>query len=248
MCGRYSLSRPTRQLAELFDAREATALRERYTPSFNIAPTREVVGLALSGQGDRVLDLYRWGLVPSWARNPSIGGRLFNARAEGLATRPAFGPALAARRMALIADGFFEWLDPGHGRRRQPLFFQRADRRPLALAGLWESWADPSPRPAPTLLTCSMITTVAGPDLAEVHDRMPVLLDGETLEAWLDPSVGGTDELEGLLRPAPAGTLVHHPVDPRVGDVHNDEPALVAPFEPEAAGAQAAAEPLRLFH
>lgn len=247
MCGRYSLSRPTAALASLFDAREAPGLCDRYTPSFNIAPTREVVGLAAPRRGERVLDLYRWGLVPSWVRDPTVGSHPFNARAEGLATTHSFRDAFKTRRLALLADGFFEWREAECGRRRQPVFFQRADGAPLALAGVWESWRDPNPDRGGQLLTCSMITTVAGPDVAGVHDRMPVILEPEALEIWLDPATGNTDDLEALLRPALASVLGHHYVDPRVGDVRNDGSDLVAPVAPESQVPVLGAEPLRLF-
>lgn len=213
MCGRYGLYRPTDVLAKVFGAREAQGLRERYAPSYNIAPTADVVGLAAGEQGERILDLYRWGLA----------GRLFNARAESLAASHAFGGAMRRRRLALLADGFFEWRQ-SPGRRGQPLFFTRADGTPLALAGIWEARDS-------TLRTCSMVTTAAGTDIAEVHDRMPVILEPDALEVWLDPASRNLDELEGVLRPAPGGTLVHHAVDPRVGDVRNDSPDLILPFQ-----------------
>jgi putative SOS response-associated peptidase YedK len=243
MCGRFGLYRPTDALAELFDAHEAPDLRRRWAPSYNIAPTRDVIGLAVTRGGRRVLDLYRWGLVPSWARDPSVGSRLFNARAEGLAASRAFADAFGARRLAIVADGFFEWR-PREGRRPQPLFFRRADGAPLAIAGLWESWwARARGGPDGSLVSCAMVTTAAGPDLAGVHDRMPVILDPLALEAWLDPRTRDPRSLEELLRPPPAGTLVHHAVDPRVGDTGNDDPELVAPYEPEGGDP----EPLRLF-
>lgn len=240
MCGRFGLYRPTDALAELFGAHEAPGVRRRWAPSYNIAPTRDVVGLAVTREVGRVLDLYRWGLVPSWAPDPSVGSRLFNARAEGLTASRAFGDAFRARRLAVVADGFFEWR-PREGRRPQPLFFRRADGAPLAIAGLWESWSGPA-GDAP-LLSCTMVTTAAGPDLEGVHDRMPVVLDPLALEAWLDPRARDLRSLEELLRRPPAGTLVHHAVDPRVGDPRNDDPDLVVPFEPEGGEP----EPLRLF-
>lgn len=221
VCGRIAVYRPTDVLAGLFGAREGAGVRESCRPSFNLAPTRMVVGLVVGGDGERVLHLYRWGLRH----------RLFNARAESVATNGAFAGALRARRLAVLADGFFEWQNPGGGR-RQPFFFARADGEPLALAGLWDREGG-SP-------ACTVITTNAGNDLAGIHDRMPVILERDTLARWLDRADLSEDQREAILRPAPAGTLVHHRVDPRVGDVRNDDPDLIEPFDPPA-------EPLQLF-
>jgi putative SOS response-associated peptidase YedK len=227
MCGRYALARSARELASIFDAAEGPRLRESFEPSYNLAPTRQVVGLAITGTGERVLDAYRWGFLPAWASEPSIGSRLFNARAETLSSSRAFGDALAHRRLAVLADGFFEWRVGPDGRRR-PLFFSRADGAPLVFAGLWERWRGEG---GPPLFSCTIVTTEAGPDLAGVHDRMPVVLDAATLDRWLAARSRVRDDPAALLRPAPAGTLVHHPVDPRVGDVRNDSPELLAPYE-----------------
>jgi putative SOS response-associated peptidase YedK len=230
MCGRYALARPARELALQFDAVEAPGFREAYEPSHNIAPTRMVAGLALSGPGERVLDVYRWGLVPAWADDPSMGGRLFNARAATLATSRAFSDGFERRRLVVLADGFFEW-QPGPDGRRRPLFFHRADGRPLALAGLWERWRDRSDGRHEPLQTCTIVTTEAGPDLAAVHDRMPVILEVPAIDRWLDGRRWDVHRAAALLRPSPAGTLVHHAVDPRVGDVRNDGPDLVRPYD-----------------
>ena len=152
-----------------------------------------------------MLGLYRWG----------VGPRQFNTRSEGVAD--------TSHRMAVLADGFFEWHDG------QPLFIRRADGAPLALAGLWAAER-----------TCTMLTTAAGPDLEGIHHRMPVILELDALAQWLDPAHLDRPVVKRLLRPAPGGVLVHHPVDPRVGDVRNDGPELVERFEPPE-------PPLRLF-
>lgn len=207
MCGRYSLSRPVDELADYFQAHLAPGLREAYQPSYNIAPTRSVVGLATTGHRQRTLGLYRWG----------FGNRQFNTRSEG-------GPD-TTHRMAVLADGFFEW----HA--GQPLFFRRADGAPLALAGLWAPSGE---------RMCTMLTTAAGPDLEDIHSRMPVILELDALATWLDPGHLDRGHARQLLRPAPGGVLVRHPVDPRVGDVRNDGPALVERYEPPQ-------PPLRLF-
>ncbi|HUZ20383.1 MAG TPA: SOS response-associated peptidase [Acidimicrobiales bacterium] len=229
MCGRYVLVSPTEDLVRFFDAREAPGLTGRYEPSYNVAPTRQVLGVALSRRGDRVLDTYRWGLVPSWAKDPSIGNRLFNARGESVASKPAFGSAFKHRRIVVPSDGFYEWQKAPGGARR-PFYFTRADGEPLAFAGLWEPWRDPARRDDPDawIRTCTIITTGAGEDVVAFHDRMPVVLDRAAIDRWLDPDDAERDGLEGLLRPAPAGTLVVRAVDPRVGDARNDTAELLA--------------------
>ncbi len=178
-----------------------------------------------------VLGRYRWGLVPSWADDPSIGSRLFNARAETVATKPSFRSAFRSRRAAVVADGFMEWQAGPGG--RQPYFFRRADGAPLAFAGLWERWPGPGGDPGVTaMVTCTVITTDAGPDVAAVHDRMPVVLEREDLDRWLRPEGGQPDVARAILRPAARGVLVGYPIDRRVGNVRNDDPAIIEPTGP----------------
>ena len=245
MCGRYALARPASDLVRLFDAVEGPGLLESYQPSFNIGPTRHVAGLVTAASGARLLEAYRWGLVPSGAVELSTGNRLFNARAETLEERPVFAGLLERRRVAVVADGFYEWT-PGPGDRRpRPYYFRRPDGEPLFFAGLWDAWHPPA-RSADVasgpLLSCTIITTAAGEDMAGIHDRMPAILPPDCLEGWLQPRPLSRLDRESLLRPAPAGTLVHHPVDPRVGDVREDDAGLVARF-----AAPPEPEPLTLF-
>jgi putative SOS response-associated peptidase YedK len=233
MCGRFALYTPPDQLARLFDAELAAGVPPGGDPRWNIAPTDQVLGLRF-GVGDEgllVLDRFRWGLVPPQSKDPAEGSRLFNARAETAASRPSFRDSYAHRRMAVLADGFYEWRK-GPGKGRQPNFFHRADGRPLAFAGLWADWRDPRPGAIdrPTVRSCTIVTTTAGQDIDGVHDRMPVVLAPDALERWIDPAGADGDELRSLLRPPPTGTLVHHVVDQRVGNVRNDDPALVAPL------------------
>jgi putative SOS response-associated peptidase YedK len=231
VCGRYVLVSPVDEIAAYFAAQVGPEARELYRPSHNIAPTRSVLGVSTAaGASDRVIDAYRWGLVPSWAKDPSLGNRLFNARAESVETKPSFRSAFRHRRVVLPADAYFEWA-PGPARRREPHVFERADGKTMALAGLWEPWADPRALGGTTTpqRSCTIITTAASLDVADVHERMPVVLDPDSLDAWLDPEATSAAELKDLLRPAPPGILRHHRVDPRVGDVRNDSEMLVAP-------------------
>ncbi|HET6792805.1 MAG TPA: SOS response-associated peptidase, partial [Acidimicrobiales bacterium] len=182
---------------------------------------------------------------PPWAPDPSRAGRMINARSESAARAPAYRSALRSRRLVVPADGFFEWRTGPDGRRR-PLLFERADGAPLHFAGLWERWW-PEGRGGPSVRTLTIMTTAANPDMDGVHDRMPVVLEGDGLDDWLDDGPLGPPDLGRLLCPAPQGTLRHRPVDPRVGDVRNDFPELISPFDESGAGDEGRPEVLRLF-
>jgi len=234
LCGRYVLATPIDELASFFGARQASELGREWVANYNIAPTRTVLGLAPDVDGGRLLGKYRWGLIPSWAKEAAIGSRLFNARAETVAEKASFRGAFRARRLVVLSDGFYEWRQ-GSGRRRQPFFLHRTDGDPMAFAGLWESWRDPNSADDETawIRSCTIITTEANPEVAPIHDRMPVVLEPDVLDAWLDPHVSERDELEALLRPAAAGTLAVRAVDARVGDVRNNGPQLIEDVAPE---------------
>lgn len=245
MCGRISLYSDPDYLARIFDSQLGPDIDPDARPSWNVAPTRSILALAAVGAtgGDggvsgtvtvhRELDHYKWGLVPSWAKDPKVGNKVFNARAETVRSKPSYRNAFAARRLAVVADGFYEW-KPGGTKR--PYYFTRADGRPLAFAGLWEPWwgglQDPTIDGADRALrTCTIITTSAGPDMGDIHHRMPVVLEDDTLDEWLDPTNRHKPELESLLVPSPAGTLVSRPVGTAVGNVRNDGPELAEPVE-----------------
>jgi len=229
MCGRIALYTPPARLARLLDAAVAAGLEERLGPedgpSWNVGPQRTLFGVADRGHG-RVLGAFTWGLVPYWAKDPAAGSRAFNARCETVTERPAFREAFRRHRILVPVDGFFEW-DRREGR-RIPHFFTRQDGDVLVLAGLYDRWRDPAgPKDAPWRYTCTVLTTPPGADLDGIHDRMPAVLERAHFDLWL---TGGTDELEAvraLCAPAPPGTLVHHEVDPRVGNVRNDGPELI---------------------
>ena len=227
MCGRVALFSPPSRLARLLEATLAAGL-EDVTPSWNVGPLRHLFAAHESDAG-RVLERYRWGLVPSWAKDPSIANRLFNARGETVAEKPSFRSAFARRPCVVPVDGFYEW-DHRAGRAKAPHYFQRADDEPLLLAGLYEHWHDPS-APETVLATCTVITTTPSVDMDELHDRMPVVLAREDVADWLD--VENPREVRAaMLRPAPAKTLVHHAVDAAVGSIRNDGPQLIEPTGP----------------
>ncbi len=225
MCGRVALVSPPGRLARLLQAVLAAGIEEEGQPSWNVGPQRRLFAVS-ERDGVRVLDTYRWGLLPSWAKDPAIANRLFNARAETVAEKPSFRSAFAKRPCAIPVDGFYEW-DHREGRHRQPHYFTRVDAEPIVLAGLYERWG-PADEP---VATCTVITTAPGPDMDEIHDRMPVVLEPDDVETWLDVDAHGPDEGLLLLRPARRGTLTHYGVGSAVGSVHNDGPSLIEPLE-----------------
>jgi putative SOS response-associated peptidase YedK len=234
VCGRIDLHTPPSRLARLLHAELAEGVDPEGTPRWNLPPTEGVLAMVAGRRPDappRVLATFRWGLVPAWAKDPSIGNRMINARAESLADKPAYRDAFAERRCLVIADGFYEWQAPGPGapKGRIPYYFHRADGAPLAFAGLWDRWRDPARRPedGAVLRSCTIVTTDAGPDVAAVHDRMPAVVEAERFDDWLDPGLTDPEPLRSLLVPAAAGVLVSHRVDRAVNDVRNDGPELV---------------------
>jgi putative SOS response-associated peptidase YedK len=231
MCGRFALFTPPVRLARYFQATLGDDVDPERRPSWNVAPTTQVLAVRARRDSDdgpleRTLTTLRWGLIPSWAKDPSTGSRLFNARGESVANKPSFRSAFKSRRVIIPADGFYEWHKQNSGA-KQPHFFTRSDGEPLALAGVAESWWDKKAEDAPPIRSCSIITTSGGPDMDGIHDRMPVILQPDTFDLWLDPDMEDASELTSLLRPAPAGTIEHHPVGPRVGSVRNNDPELI---------------------
>jgi putative SOS response-associated peptidase YedK len=231
MCGRVALFSPPIRFARLLNATLAAGLDEETHPSWNVGPQRRLFGVA-EHEGQRVLDRYRWGLLPSWAKDPAISNRLFNARGETVAEKPSFRAAFKKRPCIIPVDGFYEW-DHRLGREKQPHFFTRTDDEPLLLAGLYEFWHDPAtPEDAPWLQTCTVVTTTPNEDMEEMHDRMPVVIEVDDVGDWLDVGERGPEERSHLLRPARSGTLRHHGVNTAVGSVRNDGPELIEPAEP----------------
>jgi putative SOS response-associated peptidase YedK len=233
MCGRFALYTEPARIARYFKATLAEGHDAEHEPSWNVAPTDEVLGVRDrpqkdGGEAERILMTFRWGLIPWWSKDAKSGSRLFNARRETVATKASFRDAFKERRIIVPADGFYEWRKTKTGG-RQPHFFSRADGAPTAFAGLAERWRDKNlPQDAPLVRSCTIITTTAGPDMEGIHDRMPVILDPATFDLWLDPSNEDTEGLRALLAPPPAGTMVHHPVGQRVGNVKNNDAELIA--------------------
>jgi putative SOS response-associated peptidase YedK len=218
-----------------------------FAARFNIAPTQPVPVVRMRPAG-RELVWLRWGLVPSWAKDPAIGNRLINARAETAAEKPAFRAALRRRRCLVAADGFYEWQKQQAGRAKQPYFIRLRDDRPFAFAGLWETWEakkgtgpicaqhpeghlgklDLSPFP-PRLETCTLLTTDANDLIRPLHDRMPVIIAANAYDAWLDPATEDPRQLAALLVPYPSDAMEAYPVGGLVNNPKNDSAGCIEP-------------------
>ena len=239
MCGRYATSQTSADLVASFGA-DLVSLGDELEPDFNMAPTKQAPvlvgrrgdGVPDGGPAQRELLSARWGLVPSWAKDLSIGSRMINARAETLAEKPSFRRAFAKRRTLVPADGYYEWYagetdDTGKAR-KQPFFIRSRDGAPLAMAGLHEFWKDPAS--GEWVITFTIITTTAEDSVGHLHERMPLLVDPGGWDEWLDPAPRPTAELMELLTPAAPGLLDAYPVSTAVNAVRNNGPELVAPL------------------
>ena len=220
MCGRFTQQRPTSELAEIFEAADLAADSGGH---FNVAPTDEAA-VVVQREDERAIVRYRWGLIPHWADSPKIASRTINARAETVGSMPAFRDALRRRRCLVPVDGFYEWRREDG--RRQPFRIERADGRPLVLAGLWAGWRDPDV--GEIRRTFTIVTTRANAAIAPLHDRMPVALPEAAWASWLDTRSTELGELHALLAPAEHDGLSIYPVVPLVNNVRNDGPELLA--------------------
>lgn len=229
MCGRLTQRTDPATIAGIFGAEMRGEGVAEHAPRYNVAPTDPVL-VVLRRDEATVLTQVRWGLIPSWATKAADGARMFNARAETVATSPAFRSSFAKRRCIVPTDGFYEW-DKAGGT-RQPYLLRPPEDGLLALAGIWSAWKDPAS--GLWVPSAAVITTEANGAVGEIHDRMPVLLPREAWTRWLDPSLPDTGELMPLLRPAPDDVLAMVPVSTRVNSVRNDGPELIAPVVPGA--------------
>ncbi|MBZ5523659.1 MAG: SOS response-associated peptidase [Acidobacteriia bacterium] len=222
MCGRYRLTATERYIAEHFNL----DAEPDWTSRYNIAPSQPVLAIRQDPKHPRrESSLLRWGLVPYWAKDPSIGFRTINAKSETAAEKPAFREALKKRRCLVPANGFYEWKKMGP-KDKQPYNIGMKDDGLFAFAGLWERWRDPadkSPESKP-LETLTILTTAANALVAEVHDRMPVILSPDDYDLWLDPGITDPARVAELLRPFDARLMKKYPVSKRVNKVENDDP------------------------
>ena len=219
MCGRYSLIADIQELARQFEF-DGTGFEN--SPRYNVAPTQSV--LTVTNRDERQGEFMRWGLIPSWAKDASIGSRMINARGETVAQKPSFRNALQRRRCLVLADGFYEWQKVGKGKR--PMRIVLKSREPFAFAGLWETWRNPE---GEAVRSCALITTEANDLLRPIHERMPVILPRELEEFWLDGDVADSAALSDVLAPYPDGSMEVYEVSTLVNKATNSGPDLIVP-------------------
>jgi putative SOS response-associated peptidase YedK len=224
MCGRFSLTLTAEQLSLAFPWLNVPS---QLQPRYNIAPSQPVATVANDDRHQ--VDFFQWGLVPSWAKDPSVGNRMINARAETLAEKPSFRTAFRRRRCLILTDGFYEWQSSPAQGPKTPYHLRLASGDPFAFAGIWEIWraADGS-----ELFSCTIITTQPNELVAPIHDRMPAILLPDHYDRWLSPQELPAQELQPLLRPYPAAPMVAYPVSRAVNNPANDIPECVLPSSP----------------
>ena len=243
MCGRFVSARKRLELLEEFGVeRDKVAASPDHEPDadYNVAPTKRIFAVLERPAREeepqaRELRVLRWGLVPSWAKEASIGSRLINARAETVAVKPAYRRAFAKRRCIIPADGYYEWttISDGGKKRKQPHFIYRADGGSLAFAGIYELWRDdslPDDHERAWLWTAAIITTQAADEVGQIHDRMPMVITPEHWADWLDPGNTEPGQLQAAMLPAMAGGLTSRPVSMAVNSVRNNGPDLIKPL------------------
>jgi putative SOS response-associated peptidase YedK len=217
MCGRFAQRTDPKRVAKWFGVEEAPELEPRY----NIAPTQEITAVRETKDG-REIAFYKWGLIPSWAKDTSMGARLINARSETVREKPAFRQAFKQRRCIIPADGFYEW-QRTEGR-KQPFFFQMKDESPFGFAGLWEQWKGEEGQ---VINSCTILTTEANEVLRPVHDRMPVILHPDAYSLWLDHDTRKLEMVVDLLRPYPADEMTSYPVSTLINSPRSQGERLI---------------------
>ena len=220
MCGRFAFYSPSEATAALFGVSGSVAVEPRY----NIAPTQFIAAIREDEDRTRELVMLRWGLVPFWAKDPAIGNRMINARAETVAEKPSYRAAFRHRRCIVLADGFYEWRKEGDA--KTPYFISLASGEPFGLAGLWENWKSPS---GEWVRSCTIITTKPNAFMDPIHNRMPVILSEETEPLWLDPVTEDPDILRPLLLPSPAEEMESYQVSTYVNSPRNQGPECIKP-------------------
>jgi len=222
MCGRFTLTATPEQLQQAIPGLNLPSAG--MSPRYNIAPSQPVA--VVPNDGQRKLDYYVWGLIPSWAKDPSIGSQMINARGETLAEKPSFRTAFRRRRCLILADGFFEWKQTPGSKTKIPMYIRLKSGQPFAFAGLWENWNSPD---GSNILSCTIITTTPNALLEPIHNRMPVILPASTYANWLEPDEQDPNTLEALIRPYPPEAMSAYPVSTLVNRPENDVAAVIQP-------------------
>ena len=223
MCGRFVGFRPIEELRRHFPIDRTAA---EATANYNVAPSQKVL-CVVRREDENWLEHFHWGLVPFWAKDPSIGNRMINARAETIAEKPSFRNAFKKRRCLIIADGFYEWQGPKG--QKQPMFITLRDEKPFAFAGLWETWGQKQQESV--YKSCTIITTEACKAVRDIHHRMPVIFKPEAYEFWLNPNNQDVTALKKILKEALLTDLVSHPVSKQVNSTRNNDASCIDPIE-----------------
>lgn len=221
MCGRFTLFADYNDILDRFDI-DASIAEELYNPHFNIAPSHSVLSVINDGSKNR-LGYLRWGLIPPWAKDMKIGYKMINARADTLSEKPSFRNAYKKRRCLVIADSFYEW-KRHDDKTKTPMRIKLKTDELFAMAGLWEQWKSPD---GENIYSCTVITTTSNELMADIHDRMPVILKREDEKTWLDPAITDTNVLDRLLKPLPQGLLEAFEVSTLVNSPKNNSPSLI---------------------
>jgi putative SOS response-associated peptidase YedK len=218
MCGRFALPYPSKTVAEHFAVPDEIS----FAPRYNIAPSQKISVIRSRKDGvDLQLTMMRWGLIPSWAKDVTIGYKMINARAETVGEKPAFRSAFKQRRCLIAAGGFYEWKRAG--KHKQPYYLTTEDKAIFAFAGIWEQWHSPA---GELVESCAIITTEANSTVRSIHDRMPAIITPTYYNLWIQPG-GDKDELQHLLRPSPSSSLLIYPVSDMVNSPKNDSPGCL---------------------
>ncbi|MBD2002644.1 MULTISPECIES: SOS response-associated peptidase [Cyanophyceae] len=219
MCGRFSQSKSAETIAQVFQVNNVPPL----TPRYNIAPTQQIQTILQNAeQSQREFQMLHWGLIPSWAKDPKMGARMINARAETVAEKPSFRAAFKQRRCLILADGFYEWEQ--QEKNKQPFYFRMNDEHPFAFAGLWEHWKSGD---GEVIDSCTILTTEPNDLMRPVHNRMPVIIDPKDYDLWLDTEVKKPELLQPLLRSYSAEEMTAYPVSTKVNKPVNDSAELI---------------------
>jgi putative SOS response-associated peptidase YedK len=224
MCGRFAGYRKLEELKEFFPIDRSAC---EVVASYNVAPSQEVL-VVFNHQGENWLDKFHWGLVPFWAKDPDIGNRMINARGETVAEKPAFKNAFKKSRCLIIADGFYEW--KGTQGQKQPMFITVPDKKPMAFAGLWETWKRPDQQNA-FYRSCTIITVAACEAVRDIHHRMPAILKPELYRLWLDPQNQDVSRLKDILQKGLLTDLVSYPVSKQVNSTRKNDPSCIVPVD-----------------
>lgn len=221
MCGRFTLTVDPSEMEDTFDK---FSFPKKFAPRYNIAPSQPV--LAIPNDAKNKADFFVWGLIPSWSKDPSIGNKLINARGETIAEKPSFRGGFKYKRCLIPADGFYEWKAQSGAKTKIPYFIHMKNSKPFAFAGLWDEWQSPD---GGAVRTCTIITTEPNELMSALHNRMPVILNSDDFDQWLDPAPQTPDHLLHLIKPFPADKMSAYPVSTLVNKPDNDRPECIVP-------------------